>query len=123
MNTKDDYLKISKELITKIKKISSPHCYSTQSKLFYEGQTPIVAYLLLNGYIHLTKNNKIKGILDPGTLLGFKELMNNEAVDMDAEILPNTEVCFLDRSTILEILNHKEQDDELQEFFSSLIAV
>jgi CRP-like cAMP-binding protein len=122
MNTKDDFIKISDELVSKIKKVSNSHCYSTQSDLFYEGQTPIVAYLLLEGYIHLTKNKKIKGILDPGTLLGLKELMNNEAVDVDAQILPNTKVCFLDRSTILEILNTDDEKNELHNFFNQVVS-
>jgi CRP-like cAMP-binding protein len=122
MNTKDDYLKISDELIDKIKLISNPHCYSTQSDLFYEGQTPIVAYLLVEGYIHLSKNKKLKEVLVAGTLLGLKELMNNEAVDVDAQILPNTKVHFLDRSTILEILNKKEENSKLQDFFSEVVS-
>ena len=122
MNTKDDFIKISDELINKIKSVSSSHCYSTQSDLFYEGQTPIVGYLLLEGYIHLTKNKKIKGILDPGTLLGLKELMNNEAVDVDAQILPNTKVCFLDRSTILEILESGDNRSELSDFFNQVVS-
>lgn len=121
MNTKDDYIKISNELIEKIKAVSTPHCYSSRSDLFYEGQTPIVAYLLVEGYIHLTKNKKIKGILDPGTLFGLKELMNNEPVDVDAQILPNTMVCFLDRSTILEILN-KQTKEPLSEFLNELLS-
>ena len=122
MNTKDDFLNISEELIEKIKNISSPHLYSTQSDLFYEGQTPIVAYLLVEGYIQLTKNNKVKEVLASGTLLGLKELMNNEAVDVDAQILPNTRVHFLDRSTILEVLNTENEDSQLQEFISDVLS-
>ena len=122
MNTKDDFVKISKDIIEKIKKISNPHCYSTQSNLFYEGQTPIVAYLLVEGHIHLSRNKEVKEILAAGTLLGLKELMNNEAVDVDAQILPNTKVHFLDRSTVLEVLNAKKEDSTLQEFFSQVVS-
>ncbi|OUR97138.1 hypothetical protein A9Q84_12490 [Halobacteriovorax marinus] len=103
MNTDKDYIKISKEFISILKELSHTHSYSSKTNLFYAGQTPIVAYLLLEGFIHLTKNKKTISILDAGTLLGFKELMNNEQVDADAYIVKDTKVCFLDKSTIYEI--------------------
>lgn len=82
-----------------------PYRYSSQAHLFYEGQIPIVAYLVLEGEIHLTKNRKLKHIVRPGEILGLSELTEYIPLDFTAQIMPKTQVVFIDRSTIKEILN------------------
>ncbi len=94
--------------------------YTAASNLFYEGQVPVVAYLIVSGNIHLIKNKKIKHTVGPGSLIGVKELMNNEAVNYSAIIMPGSDICFLSRSDFYEII---ECQDELSEKISHLIAI
>ncbi len=99
------------ESVNELKKMAPVHTYSAQSELFYEGQTPVVAFLLLEGHIQLIKKKKIRKVLSPGDLIGLRELINHSPFPLSAQILPNTQVCFLDKSTIQDIL--KDTDSQL----------
>jgi CRP-like cAMP-binding protein len=97
-------IKLESDIIAEIKKLSPQKKFSIGSPLFYEGQIPIVAYLLLEGGIHLLKNKKIKKILKPGSLIGLNELMSNSPAKLSALVQAESTLCFLDKSTILEII-------------------
>lgn len=97
-----------------------PCRYTAHSELFYEGQTPMVGYLLIDGHIQLLRNKKVKKILDAGTLLGVRELMTNAPMTYTAQILPETTVLFLDKSTIFELLKgHGPLSDSLRKFIQA----
>ena len=97
----------------------SPYCYSSQSQLFYEGQTPIVAYVVLEGEIHLTKNRKLRYVVKPGEILGLCELLEHTPISFAAQVMPKTKVLFLDRSTVKEILS--ENLANLKSVFEELL--
>ena len=99
-------IKLDEHLIDEIRKFVPTKVYSTNCPLFYEGQTPVVAYLVVEGSIHLIKNKKIKSIIKEGNLVGLNELMNNLPSKYSAEALLNTQLCFLDKSTVFEIIEH-----------------
>lgn len=101
-------LKIDPLKIDYLKSISQEKFYSIETALFYEGQIPLTAILLLDGQINLTKGKNVKLTLRSGMLLGVKELMNNAPSMTGAIALPNTLVCFLDKSTIMEIINNND---------------
>ena len=103
-------IKIENEFISEIKKISQETKFTTNSSLFYEGQVPIVAYLLVEGCIQLLKNNKIKKTLKPGTLIGLNELMTNSPSKLSAQVQADSVLYFLDKSTLLEIINDHNTD-------------
>lgn len=107
MNKQNELLKIPESQIDVIQNMVRPLKYSSSSNLFYAGQIPIVAYLLLEGLVHFTKNGKVINTFSRGNVIGLKELMNNQPADVDAQILPGTKVCFIDRSTVLSILEKK----------------
>lgn len=111
--SKINSIKLENESITEIKKISPVKKFSISSPLFYEGQIPIVAYLLVDGCIHLLKNKKIKKILKPGSLIGLNELMTNSPSKLSAQVVAESTLCFLDKSTIQEIIH--EDNSSLSE--------
>ncbi len=106
--SKINSIKLESEHIADIKKVSQQAKFSTNSSLFYEGQIPTAAYLLLEGRIQFLKNKKIKQILKPGSLIGLNELMTNYPVEFEAIIKAESTICFLDKSTILEIIKDEE---------------
>lgn len=113
--SKINSIKLEQNLIADIKKISPQAKFSISSSLFYEGQVPIAAYLLLEGHIQFLKNKKIKQILKPGTLIGLSELMTNFPIDYEAIINEESKICYLDKSTILEIIHG--EDSSLSNLF------
>ncbi len=110
---------IEEQIIDKLLRRGERITYSATSNLFYEGQIPVVAYLILSGNVHLTKNKKIKSTIGPGSLIGVKELMKNDAVEFSAVIMPETEVCFLSRSDIFDIM---EERSDLSEHINQLLT-
>lgn len=100
-------IKLEDRFISEIKKFAAQKKFSAESILFYEGQIPIVAYLLLDGSIHLTKNKKIKKTLKPGSLIGLNELMTNTPARLGAVTQSECTLCFLDKSALLEIGREK----------------
>lgn len=109
------HIKLSDKLIKKICTYFPSKKYKTLSPLFYEGQIPISGYLILNGSIQITNKKKYKKILMSGALVGLTELMNKIPSKMNAEVFPNTEVCFLDKSSLNEF--KEKADPELQDIF------
>lgn len=93
--------------IAEILKFSPTKKYQIDAPLFYEGHTPIVAFLLVEGSIQLFKNKKPKKLIKPGSLIGYIELMNNTPAELSARVMADSLVCFLDKSTIQEILRRK----------------
>ena len=102
-------INLTETLIEKLKELTTVRTFSLKSPLFYEGQVPIVAYLVLRGSIQLSKKKKLHQILRPGMLLGGNALLEKKPSDVTAEVLGNTTLCFIDRSTMLEIENNDSE--------------
>ncbi len=113
------HIELSSELIKKITSYFPSKKYKTQSHLFYEGQVPISGFLILDGSIQITHKRKLKKMLKAGYLLGVFELLNKKPIEISAEVYPDTEVCFLDKTTLLEVL--KSPDNELFQLFKMFI--
>lgn len=111
-------IQLDREQIEKITKLFQSKNFESQTSLFYEGQTPVVAFLIVEGSVNLVKNKKIKSTLHEGSLIGLKELMNNKPSHVSAEVTANTSLCYLDKSTIIEII--KNQKNELSSLFKSI---
>jgi CRP-like cAMP-binding protein len=103
------HTEVNSDLIKKIANYFPSKKYKSQSPLFYEGQIPISGYLILDGSIKIKKKNKIK-IIETGALIGIFELMNKTPSLISAEVLPNSNICFLDKTTLLEFFNNPEND-------------
>jgi CRP-like cAMP-binding protein len=97
-------IKLENKIISEIVVLSAQKKFSINSTLFYEGQIPIVAYLLVEGCIQLFKNNKVKKTLKPGSLIGLNELLNHSPAKLGAIVQAESTICFLDKSTIFEII-------------------
>lgn len=113
------HIELSSDLLDKIATFFPSKKFKTQSHLFYEGQIPISGYLIIDGSIQVSHKKKFKKILNSGYLLGINELLNKKPIHLSAEAFPNTEICFLDKTTLQEILNGA--DAELLELFNSLL--
>ena len=104
------HIELKKDIISKLLSFFPIKTFKSQSHLFYEGQIPIVGYLVIDGAIKITKNNKQQKILKPGSLFGLSELIHKKPSKISAEVLPETSLCFLDKSTILEIAGQADND-------------
>lgn len=78
MKLKSNVIRLDDKNIKKIQSITTTRKFPIESDLFYEGQTPCVAYLLLEGQINLLKGRSVRSRLDSGYLIGVPELMKHE---------------------------------------------
>ena len=117
---KQNIIEVGPRLIDRIQKLCEHHTYSVESELYYEGQTPVVAYLLLSGDASLFKKRRKSIPLKPGCLFGLKELILHQQSVYGAKIGAGSEVCFLDRSTVKEIID-LEIDQDLKQTFELLL--
>ena len=113
------HIELSRELIDKITAYFPSKKFKSQSHLFYEGQIPISGYLIIDGSIQVSYKKKFKKMLNAGYLLGVNELLNKKPIGLSAEAFPNTEVCFIDKTTLLEIT--QGADTELLKLFNSFV--
>lgn len=110
------------KVLEKLELICTPREFHIATDLYYEGHTPVVAYLILDGKVNLTKRKKIKTIAERGVILGIKELMSHSPCEFGAKVQPNSKICFLDKSTIFEILNCDDQYRPLGEVLSKVVS-
>jgi CRP-like cAMP-binding protein len=108
--TKIHFMNLSEEAIKSLKKIAAIKKYTESTPLHYQGQTPIVAYLILKGNILLLKKREIYHKLSKGCMVGYRELCSNTPSKFTAEVLANTEICYIDKSTLLEISHSKNSE-------------
>jgi CRP-like cAMP-binding protein len=117
MNT-TNHITLSEKAIISLKKIAFFKKYTTNAPLYYQGQTPIVACYIIKGSILLLNKKKTCHKLSKGCLIGFRELFYNIPSKFTAQILRNTEICYLDKSTLLEIKN--SANTEIRRLYSEL---
>lgn len=97
------HIELSSDNIKKITAHFPTKTYKANSTLYYEGQIPISGYLIVIGNIQISKKKKFKKILSSGCIIGVSELINKIPSQISAEVFPNSQICFLDKSTILEL--------------------
>lgn len=112
------HIELSRHLIEKITTYFPSQKFKSQSYLFYEGQIPISGYLILDGSIQVSYKKKFKKMLSSGYLLGINELLSKKPIQLSAEAFPNTEICFIDKTTLMEI--YQGDDTELLTIFKNL---
>lgn len=112
-------IKLTPPLIDKIKEFCPVMKFTVNSPLFYEGQVPIVAYLIITGRISLFKTKKIKNIIKEGNIVGLSELITNSPSQLNGEVSSESSLCFLDKSTMIELL--KFENSEISTFLKSII--
>lgn len=100
--------KLSAAVIETLRGIYEPIKFNNAFTLVYEKQIPNTGVLLLNGEAQFTKKNKAIEKIEPGTLLGVHQLVNNEPVRFGCKILEDSEVIILQKTDIEEALKNKK---------------
>lgn len=119
-SNKAEVINVSEKTIKKLIKYGHVHTFSVESDLFYEGQIPFVAYLILDGRVQFSKRRRNKGFTGKGSLIGLRELYFHSPSSITAKVFPETKICYLDRSTILEIIECNN-DPEFSTFFKEYL--
>ena len=119
--SKHNVIHVSPEVVSKIEKIAERHSYCTSAELYYEDHVPFVGYLIVEGKGKLFKKRRKDIPLKQGDLVGLIELMTSHPSQYGAMVESNTTLVFLDRSTILEIIE-ENIDNDLKNIFENLLV-
>lgn len=79
--------------------------------LVYEAQIPAGGIVFLEGEMHLLKRKKLRLALEPGTLLGIKNVLQDEPSNLGCKILGFTKLILIPRSDLLSLI--KDRTSEL----------
>lgn len=112
---------LESKYVEKLKSLSPPRIYNTESELIYEGHSPTAGYLLIEGEIHFLKRKRVVQTAKAGSLFGIHEVMNHTPIKYTVRIQPGSKVCILDKSTIKEVLLDANRND-LPDVFKDLVA-
>lgn len=112
-------IKLDDECIGKLKSMCPTNFFHNDTILYYSGQIPMVAFLIIEGSVTLSKNKKIKAKINAGELLGIKELINRTSSSFTAEASAHTSVCYIDRSTAQTII--RQGDPMLASLFQGFV--
>jgi hypothetical protein len=112
---------LTKKDIDLVKSLGTFFTYTADATLFYEDQVPLVAYVLIDGDLLLTRSRRKSIPISKNSVLGISEVLNSIPSLYAAKIKEGSKVFFLDKSSILELLTYSDQiDGELSESLSSL---
>lgn len=103
--------KVESPLFERLKLFTEDQSYPFQADLYYEGQVPIVAYLLVKGEMLLTKKQNIVTSIPRGSFVGLKELIKGIPSEYGLRVLPGSLVSFLYKTTAFEILQSEPSTD------------
>jgi CRP-like cAMP-binding protein len=87
-----------------------PQIFIRETPLFYAGQVPNLAFLLLEGEIKVSND---KPTLRPSSLIGLTNLLDNLPSQITAIISPNSRACLIDRETFNELLEKNGPHSEI----------
>lgn len=101
-NKQITHKKIDELVAERIAKDLKKQTFTTATKIFYQGQKPIAALLILSGYVKIMIQKKTIARYDKNTVILLSEFMNREELPYDVEVCPSTTICWMDKDAITE---------------------
>ncbi|MCB0406335.1 MAG: Crp/Fnr family transcriptional regulator [Bdellovibrionales bacterium] len=85
--------------------------YKKKQVIFYEGNAPYGVHCVRKGKIKLFRTTpqgreQIVRLVSSGEAMGFKALLSSDNYSLTAEVLEDSEICFVDKKAFFEILDH-----------------
>ena len=101
--------------------------YSRGDFLFQRGDEVRGVFLILSGKVRLGLGNKSNAFpsrdLGPGNLLGLPATLSDSPYSLTAKVIANTEVVYLSRTAMLELLStHSKLCFEVMNLLSEQLA-
>lgn len=95
-------------LVTRCKTMNR---YKKKQVIFYEGNDPYGVHCVRKGKIKLYRTSpqgreQVVRLVQEGEAMGFKSLLSSDKYSLTAEVLEDSEICFLDKNAFFELLNH-----------------
>ncbi len=84
--------------------------YKKKQIIFYEGNAPYGMHCVKKGKIKLYRTSpqgkeQVVRLVQEGEAMGYKSLVSSDKYSLTAEVLEDSEVCFLDKTAFYELLD------------------
>lgn len=99
------YFHLSPEAVLKLQKLIGSDHFLHSSLLFYEGQIPTMAFVLVSGELLLLKRNRIQKRLTSSVLVGAFELFHRKESRYTIKLSPDTTLIPIEQSTLTDLVN------------------
>lgn len=76
--------------------------FAKEFDIFYKGQIPTAALLLVEGKIGIVKRNKSVTIIKPNEICFLDELLSETPLKNNIRVYPNTKLYMIDRYSLIE---------------------
>lgn len=99
------------ESLKKLNETKLDHHFKAGHYLFYTGNPPSGLYCISSGTVKLEmvseqgKNHMVQ-IFGPGAVVGYRALFANAPYQSSAIVVENAEICFVPRTTVMEIVQN-----------------
>lgn len=102
---------LTKEELALVSRCKTMNQYKKKQVIFYEGNAPYGVHCVKKGRIKLYRTNaqgreQVVRLVQEGEAMGFKSLLTSDKYSLTAEVLEDSEICFLDRNAFFEVLDH-----------------
>ncbi|PLX41279.1 MAG: hypothetical protein C0605_05730 [Hyphomicrobiales bacterium] len=107
-----DWQNLPKKLLKKMDRYALRRQYELGDKLYHQGDKCHGLFCIRSGFVGLRRydvsgRSSLIKLAGPGDTLGYRALLGHSTHSNTAEILKASEVCYIDRAIISEILqNH-----------------
>lgn len=78
--------------------------FDKEFNLFYKGQTPTAAIVLVDGKVGIIKRNKSFTLIKPNEVAFLDELLKGRVLKNDIKVFANTTIYMIDRFSLFEDL-------------------
>lgn len=100
------------EDVTQLQRHRKSRRYRRRELLFGQGNAPEGLFCVVSGQVKIFQTgidgrDQIVRLAGPGDPIGYRALFAEETYNASAEALEESEVCFIDRSTVLSFLENK----------------
>lgn len=114
-------MEFTKELLKEMKKLFPQKNTLSAVQLFYKNQIPLSGFFLEKGKVILKKNRHSSIEVSPYSFFGLNECLNNDPSSFEAQALKDSTIYFLDKTTLLEVLN-TTRNTPLKDYIEKVIG-
>lgn len=105
------FANLSPEELALVTKCKTMNRYKKKQIIFYEGNSAYGVHCVRKGKIKLYRTSpqgreQVVRLVREGEAMGFKSLLTSEKYSLTAEVLDDSEICFLDKSAFHSLLDH-----------------
>ena len=108
--TRSEWCVLDDEDMTSLNESKSNSTYLAGQLVYHQGDTCSGIFCIVSGLVAIRKadehgNTVLVRLCYPGETLGYRDFFADEAYTTSAEILEPTQLCFVDRKSVLSLLD------------------